>query len=407
MARFSYRAKKGPKEEANGHIEAENKNAALRRLTTMGLFPISIEEEKAEHAAIQKNPLARFSVRKVAIRDLSIFTRQLSDLLEAGLPLLRALNVLNKQTEDRYLRSVIGDLRDTVQDGNPLSEALERHPKIFSSLYTSMVRSGETGGSLENVLLRLSEFQETQDELNNTVRRAMAYPALMAIVGAGTIFVLITFVIPKIVSMFQDLNQTLPLPTVILLNISHFSRDFWWIIAGGCFLIYFTFARISKTHEGRLLIDRTKLSIPIMGQLILKAEIARFTRTLSTLLNNGVPILQALSVVINIMENEILKEDTRVAHKEVMGGLSLASGLGKGAHFPVFVNNMIAIGEETGALEKALVKVAISYEREVNKTVALLTSLLEPLMILTMGLIIGFIVIAMLLPIFELSFITH
>ncbi|MBL7071967.1 MAG: type II secretion system F family protein [Candidatus Omnitrophica bacterium] len=405
MARFAYRAKKGPREEVSGHIDAENKNTALHRLTAMGLFPVSVEEEKPEHAAMHRNPFARF--KKVAIRDLSIFTRQLSDLLEAGLPLVRALTVLTKQTESRYLRGIISELRDAVQEGNPLSEALERHPKTFSSLYTSMVKSGETGGSLENVLLRLAEFQETQDELNNTVRRAMAYPALMGLVGAATVFVLITFVIPKIVSMFQDLNQTLPLPTVILLNISHFMRDFWWVLAGACFLLYFTFARVAKTREGRLLIDKTKLSIPILGQLILRAEIARFARTLSTLLNNGVPILEALTVVINIMENEVLKEEARAAHKEVMSGSSLAGGLGKGAHFPVFVNNMIAVGEESGALEKALVKISMSYEREVDKTVDLLTSLLEPLMILTMGLIIGFIVIAMLLPIFELSFIAR
>ena len=403
MARFTYRAKRGPKEEVSGSIEAENKNAALHRLTAMGYFPISIEQEDIERSALRRNPFLYF--RKVSIRDLSIFTRQLSDLLEAGLPLIRALSVLQKQTGNRFLQSVIADLRDSVQDGNPLSASLQKHPRIFSGLYVSMVKSGETGGSLENVLLRLAEFQESQDELNATVHRAMAYPALMATVGTITILVLITFVIPKIVSMFQELNQTLPLPTVILLNISYSIQNFWWILVGGGLLIYFGFIRIARTHEGKLIIDRFKLSFPIMGQLILRAEIARFTRTLSTLLNNGVPILEALSVVINIMENETLKEDAKVAQREVREGASLAKGLGKGSYFPVFVNNMIAVGEEGGALEKALLKVAISYEREVDKTVKVLTSLLEPVMILTMGLIIGFIVIAMLLPIFEISFI--
>lgn len=405
MARFTYRAKRGPKEEVSGSIEAENKNVALHRLTSMGYFPIAIEQEDIEQSILRKNPFLRF--RKVSIRDLSVFTRQLSDLLEAGLPLVRALTVLQKQTENRFLQSVISDLRDFVQDGNPLSASLGKHPRIFSSLYVSMVRSGETGGSLENVLLRLAEFQESQEELNTTVRQAMAYPALMAIVGTVTIFVLITFVIPKIVSMFQDLNQTLPLPTVILLNISYFIRDFWWILAGGCFLIYFAFVRITKTHEGKLIIDRLKLTLPLMGQLTLRAEIARFARTLSTLLNNGVPILEALSVVINIMENETLKEDTRLAQREVREGSNLAGGLSKGSYFPIFVNNMIAVGEESGALEKALLKVAISYEREVDKAVKVMTSLLEPFMILTMGLIIGFIVIAMLLPIFEISFVAR
>lgn len=405
MARFIYKAKKGPKEEISGIIEAENKNVALHKLTTMGYFPISVEEEDVEETVLRKNPLLRF--RKVSIRDLSIFTRQLSDLLEAGLPLVRALSVLEKQTPNRFLQSVITDLRADVQDGNPLSTSLQRHPKIFSGLYSSMVKSGETGGGLENVLLRLAEFQESQEELNTTVHRAMAYPALMAIVGTVTIFVLITFVIPKIVSMFQDLNQTLPLPTLILLNISYFIRDFWWVLAGACFLIYFAFARITKSHEGKLILDRLKLNFPMMGQLTLRAEIARFTRTLSTLLNNGVPILEALAVVINTMENEILKEDIGLAQREVREGAGLAKGLAKGSYFPIFVNNMIAVGEESGALEKALLKVAISYEREVDRTVKVMTSLLEPFMILTIGLIIGFIVIAMLLPIFEISFIAR
>lgn len=405
MARFIYRAKRGPKEEVTGFIEAVNKNAALHKLTAMGLFPVSVEQEEAEEAVLKKPLFLRF--RKIAIRDLSVFTRQLSDLLEAGLPLVRALAVLEKQTENSFLKTIIADLRSSVQDGNPLSDSLQKHPRVFSSLYISMVRSGETGGSLENVLLRLAEFQESQEELNATVRRAMAYPALMGFVGVVTIFVLITFVIPKIVSMFQDLNQMLPLPTVILLNISHFIRDFWWILAGACLLVYFVYARTARTREGKLFIDRLKLSFPLMGQLILRAEIARFARTLSTLLNNGVPILESLTVVINIMGNEILKEDARLAQREVRGGTSLASGLGKGSYFPAFVNNMIAVGEESGALEKALIKVAISYEREVDRQVQVMTALLEPLMILTMGLVIGFIVIAMLLPIFELSFIAR
>jgi len=401
MPRFIYRAKKGPKEEVSGHIDAENKNAALRKLTALGHFPISIDEEGVGQVTLKKSPLSYF--RRISIRDTSVFTRQLADLLEAGLPLIRALSVLQKQTVNRYLRGVIGDLQESVQGGNPLSSSLQKHPKIFSGLYISMVRSGETGGNLEGVLLRLAEFQESQDELNTTVRGAMAYPTLMAIVGTVTIVVLITFVIPKIVAMFQDLNQMLPLPTVILLNISYFIRDFWWALVGACLLIYFAFLRITKTHEGKLIIDRVKLAIPVMGQLALRAEIARFARTLSTLLNNGVPILDALSVVINIMENETLKEEARSAQREVREGASLAKGLSKGSYFPVLVNNMIAVGEESGALEKALLKVALSYEREVDKTVKVLTSLLEPVMILAVGAVVGFIVMAVLLPVFQFS----
>ncbi len=404
MARFTYRARKDSKEEIQGVIEAENRNAALHKLSEMGYYPLSIEKEDVAQLA-EKQVFLPF--RRVSVRDLSIFTRQLSDLLEAGLSLTRALSVLQKQTGNALLQKVIGDLRDSVQDGNPLSASLQKHPRIFSPLYVSMVRSGEEGGSLENVLIRLAEFQEAQEDLNTTVSRAMAYPALMAVVGVTTIVVLMVFVIPKIVDMFKDLNQTLPLPTVILLNISYFIRDFWWLIAGLILICYFVFARAVKTREGKLAIDRLKLTVPLIGQLALRAEIARFSRTLSTLLNNGVPILDALSVVVDVMGNEVLKEDARTAQRVVREGSSLASGLDKGAYFPGFVNNMIAVGEESGALEKALLKVAIAYEKEVDKTVKVLTSLLEPLMILTMGLIIGFIVIAMLLPIFEISFVAR
>ena len=405
MAKFIYVAKKGPKEEVKGSIEAENKNAALHRLTAMGYFPISVEQEDIERSASIVSTIPGF--KKVNIRDLSIFTRQLSDLLEAGLPLVKSLSVLEKQTENRYLQSVINDLRDHVQGGNPLSSALTRYPKVFSELYISMVRSGEVGGSLENVLLRIAEFQESQDELTAKVKSAMIYPGLMATVGFTTIIVLITFVIPRIVAMFKDLNQSLPLPTIILLNISDAIKHFWFILLGALLLIYLGFKRLNSTHEGKMVIDRLKLKTPMLGQLIVKTEIARFTRTLATLLSNGVPILDALNVVITIMESEVLREDIKTAQKEVREGNALAAGLNKGRYFPVFVNNMISVGEEGGAVEKALLKVASSYEREVDRAVKTMTALLEPLMILTLGLVIGFIVIAMLLPIFEISFVVH
>jgi len=403
MARFFYKAKRGPAEEVSGRIEAENKDMALHKLTAMNLYPISIAEEDIGQSSFQNKALLHF--KRVSIKDISVFTRQLSDLLEAGLPLVRALTVLNEQTASSQLRAIIGDLKSSIQDGNTLSESLAKYENVFSGLYVSMVRSGETGGGLERVLIRLAEFQEAQDELSTSVKRAMAYPALMATVGAATVFILITFVIPKIVSMFQDLNQTLPLPTAILLNISGFIRNFWWIIIGFVMLGYFLYSRFTASGEGRIFLDRLKLKIPVAGQLVLRAETARFARTLSTLLENGVPILNAFTVVIDIMENEILREEAKAAQKDIREGSSLAKGLSKGSHFPVFVTNMIAIGEESGTLEKALLKVAMSYEREVDKTIKMMTSLLEPLMILAVGLVLGFIVIAMLLPIFEISFI--
>lgn len=405
MPKFIYTAKQSPKEEIKGALEAENKNAALRRLTAMGYFPISIEQEDEGHPASFACAIRGF--KKVNIHDISIFTRQLADLLSAGLPLVKSLAVLEKQTEQRRLLSVIADIRDFVQDGNALSSALKRHPKIFPELYVSMVMSGEAGGSMENVLLHIAEFQESQEEIASKVKSAMIYPALMASVGAITILVLITFVIPRIVSMFKDLNQSLPLPTLILLDISNFIKNFWFILLGTALLIYLAFKRLANSHDGKAVMDRFKLAVPVFGQLTLKADIARFAKTLAALLANGVPILDALSVVTNIMDNEVIKDDLKIAQKEVREGSALAAGLSKGAYFPIFVNNMIAVGEESGAVEKALFKVAAAYEREVDRSVKTMTSLLEPLMILTIGLIIGFIVIAMLLPIFEISFVAR
>lgn len=405
MPKFIYTAKQSPKEEIKGALEAENKNAALRRLTAMGYFPISIEQEDEGHPASFACAIRGF--KKVNIHDISIFTRQLADLLSAGLPLVKSLAVLEKQTEQRRLLSVIADIRDFVQDGNALSSALKRHPKIFPELYVSMVMSGEAGGSMENVLLHIAEFQESQEEIASKVKSAMIYPALMASVGAITILVLITFVIPRIVSMFKDLNQSLPLPTLILLDISNFIKNFWFILLGTALLIYLAFKRLANSHDGKAVMDRFKLAVPVFGQLTLKADIARFAKTLAALLANGVPILDALSVVTNVMDNEVIKDDLKIAQKEVREGSALAAGLSKGAYFPIFVNNMIAVGEESGAVEKALFKVAAAYEREVDRSVKTMTSLLEPLMILTIGLIIGFIVIAMLLPIFEISFVAR
>lgn len=405
MPKFIYTAKKNPNEEIKGAVEAENKNAALHRLTTMGYFPVSIEREDIDRSASFTGAMRGF--KKVNIHGLSVFTRQLADLLEAGLPLVKSLSVLEKQTENRYLKSVIADIRDFIHDGNILSASLKRHPGVFPELYVSMVKSGEVGGGMENVLLRIAEFEESQEEIASKVKSAMVYPALMASVGIVTILVLIVFVIPRIVSMFKDLNQSLPIPTIILLNVSNFIKNFWFILLGIALFVYLAFKRLTGAHEGKMAMDRFKLGLPALGQLILKTDIARFAKTLATLLSNGVPILNALAVVVNIMENEVLKEDLKIAQKEVGEGSALAAGLSKGGHFPVFVNNMIAVGEEGGAVEKALFKVAAAYEREVDRAVKTITSLLEPLMILTLGLIIGFIVIAMLLPIFEISFVAR
>jgi len=400
MTVFIYRAKKGPTQIVEGTVEAESKASALTKLSHQGYFPISICKEGQGKGAVSS---AINFFKRVRLHDISVFTRQLSDLLDSGLTLYKALNVVYRQTENRHFQSIIGDIRDQVRDGRPFSEALKRYPNIFSSLYVSMARSGETGGMLDDILARLAGFSESQERLATKIKSALAYPAVMAIVGLVTIVVLITFVIPKIVGMFEDLGQSLPIPTAILVGLSRFFVSYWYIIIGVIALIAFIITRIARTEEGSVAIDQLKLSIPIVGDLVKKAEIANFSRTLGTLIENGVPILESLEVISSTMQNAVLKKEILKTYKEVRDGKSLSNSLSSQNHFPMLATNMIAIGEEGGNLEKSLFKVADSYEREADNVIKIMTSLLEPFLILTMGLIVGFIVISMLLPIFQIN----
>ncbi|MBL7068658.1 MAG: type II secretion system F family protein [Candidatus Omnitrophica bacterium] len=403
MPLYEYKAKKSPTEIVEGTIEANSETSALAKLSRLGYYPISIAKEGVGG----KRSSSLYLFKRVRLHDLSVFTRQLSDLLDSGLTLLNALNIIYQQTENKTFQSIIGDIRDQVRDGRPFSEALKRYPDTFSSLFISMARSGETGGMLESILERLANFSEAEERVKTKIKSALAYPAVMASVGLITIIVLITFVIPKIVGMFEDLGQTLPLPTAVLVNISGLFIGYWYIILGFVALIVFILTRITKTEEGRVTIDRIKLGLPVTGNLIKKSEVASFSRTLGTLLENGVPILESLETVSNTMQNAVLKKEIVKAYQEVRDGKSLSKSLLTKRHFPIFATNMIAVGEEGGSLEKSLFKVADSYEREADNVIKIMTSLLEPLLILTMGLIVGFIVVSMLLPIFQINIIAR
>lgn len=404
MPRFVYEAKSGPKDIVKGTLLAENKATAVHKVSQMGYYILSLEEEgqslnEPAHKSI-------FSER-ISTSDIATFTRQLSDLLEAGITISKALDILQSQAENKKLKRVILDIRDFCISGNPLSSALLRHPKVFSNLYVNMVRSGETGGMLEGILKRLSDFNEKQLDIQTKVRTALAYPVLMVVVGITTITVLITFVIPKMMGLFADFGQALPLPTQILLGISFAIQRYWFL-----FIIFFValvlaIKNIYKTSEGRAAIDSLKLKLPVMGNLIKKLEIARFSRTLATLLENGVPILSSLNIVLDTMGNAIIKADVEKAQTAVKEGASLAQGLSSSKVIPLAVINMIATGEEGGHLEKSLLKVAEGYDRESDEAIKIMMSLLEPVLILTLGMIVGFIVISMLLPIFEINFIVR
>ncbi len=401
MPRFFYKAKKGPTDVIEGHIEAETEYTAISKLSQLGYYPIKVEKENAEFQA--KGFYPSHFVGRVRLRDMAVFTHQLSDLLGSGLTLLNALNVLYEQTENRYLKSVIQDIMAEVRDGAPLSAALSKYPKVFSRLFTSMVHSGEVGGVLEEVLKRLSLFYEKEEEVKAKIQTAMAYPILVSFVGVLTIFVLLSFVVPKLTTIFAEFGQILPLPTRILVKTSDFFAEFWWLILAFSALFVFLLTRINKTKEGKLRFDKFIMNIPVVGEFIKKVEIGRLTKSLATLLDNGVPILQAIEVVSDTVSNEVLKRELERIGGQIRDGAPFSSAIRTSRHFPIFVMNMIAVGEEGGALEDALFKVGDSYERDSDRLVKIMTSLIEPLMILGMGAVVAFIVVAMLLPIFQIN----
>ena len=402
MARFVYEAKVNPNEVVKGALMAEDRNAAIKKVVQMGYYVISLEEEADPSKAT--NPRSLYFFERITLKNITNFTRQLSDLLESGLTIIRALDILHNQTENRKFKTVISDIRDFCVDGNPLSAALARHPGVFSNLYVSMVRSGETGGALENILKRLADFNEKQLEVVTKIRTALAYPILMSVVGCATIIILITFVIPKMMVMFGDLGQALPLPTRILLGISDAITRYWWIIIGIIAAAVMSLAKTYKSHEGKTIIDKFLLKIPLVGPMIKKVEIARFSRTLATLLNNGVPILESLRVISETIGNTVMRQEISAAYAAVREGGSLAGGLSSSATIPLAAINMIAVGEEGGHLERSLFKVAEGFERESDEAIKMLMALLEPILILVLGTVVGFIVISMLLPIFEINF---
>ncbi|MFH1867804.1 MAG: type II secretion system F family protein [Candidatus Omnitrophota bacterium] len=401
MSKFIYKAKRGPGEILEGKIEAENKHQAAVKLSGMGLYALSVEEETS--AYIKKTRSRLFFLRNIPLREISNFTRQLSNLLDAGLTMLSALGVLIEQSENPYLKQAVQTIRDDIRDGTTFSRALAKHPKVFSNLYVNMAASGEISGALEDVLRRLSEFLEKDDDTISKIRSSFAYPSLMAFVGFLTIFVLLSFVAPRLTSIFIESGQALPLPTQLLIGVSSFFARFWLFIIAGIICAITFFVRWVRTKEGKIAFDALKLKAPLISSFILKAEIARFSRTLATLIANGVPIIEALGVGINTISNNILRQELEKVRKEVIDGARLSASIKQSKYFPSMMINMIAVGEESGGLERALFKIADTYDIEIDRTIKSITSLIEPSLILFMGIVVGFIVIAMLLPIFQLN----
>ncbi|MCK4648851.1 type II secretion system inner membrane protein GspF [bacterium] len=403
MSTFTYKAMDKAGTEVAGTLDADNERLALGRLKDMGYLPLEVKEEKVTKGGVLDTFLGIFMRKRVKGKDIIIFTRQLSTLIDSGLPLLRSLNVLGEQTESPNLKAQIKDVASTVQGGSTFSDALAKHPRTFSKLSINMIKAGEAGGVLEVVLARLAEFSEKEQAVRAKVRGAMVYPALVILVGFGVVLFLTIAIIPTFVTMFTEVGATLPVPTRIMMGISNFLRGFWWVNLLAILALVMIYKMWVRKERGRYQSDRIKLRIPILGELVKKSSISRFARTLGTLITSGVPILQALLIVKDTAGNEVISRAMVAVHNSIREGESIAGPLGKSPVFPPMVVHMVAVGEETGALDNMLIKVSDAYDREVDITVNTLTSVLEPILILGMGLVVGFIVISMYLPIFQMT----
>ncbi len=401
MAVFEYKGLDPRGKNTAGVIDADNPKQARSKLRQSGIFPTEIMSAKAA-AAVQAREAFSFGQR-ITLSDTALATRQMSTLLGAGLSIMEGLAALIDQTENKAAKKIWVDVREGVKEGSTLADALSRHPKIFSTLYCQMVRAGEASGALDQILLRLADYLENQVRLRRKIFSMMTYPILMMGVSLLILLFLIAYVVPKVTTIFDDLNQALPLPTIILLSISNFIQSYAWLIFLLIAVGVFYLKRHIQTPEGREKYDRVSLTLPLIGRVVKMVAISRFTKTLATLLASGVQLLKALEIVQEVVGNKVLEETIQEARGNIREGEAIADPLRRSGLFPPLVTHMISIGEKSGTLENMLQKVSEAYDSEVETVVTGMTSLLGPLMIFGMGFAILFIVLAILLPIFEVS----
>ncbi|MBF0384383.1 MAG: type II secretion system F family protein [Candidatus Omnitrophica bacterium] len=407
MPEFRYKAKEGPSKVVEGVVDAGNVDLAISKVINLGLTPIDISvnthhEINPAKSATKGNFVF---VKRFKQKDLVLFARQMSDLVGANVPMLKSLQLVESQTGNPYFKEIIKKMHKYVEDGGALSDALSQEKNIFSPLYVNMVRTGELSGKLDVVLSRLADYMEKEMDTTGKIRSSLAYPGLIMIVGALTVFFLLSFVIPRISSMFDDMDQALPLPTVILVKLGVFFSNFWWLmillfISGA----YYGHQYISS-QKGRLWFDVLKLKLPFLGEFVKVDQIGRFSRTMATMLESGVPITMALNSVWPGLDNVILKSEIKKVAEEVTKGSSLRLALKRCSFFPEFALNMISVGEETGRLEQGFYKIADTFERQADEAVKTTLSLLGPLVLVFIVGIVGMVVIAMILPIFKMNLI--
>jgi type IV pilus assembly protein PilC len=402
MATFAYVGRTRSGAVKKGELSAKTRDEAVDQLRKQSVVVTSLEEKKGGGFDLSKISLGSGLTDK----DLVVFTRQFGTMINAGLPLVQCLEILSTQSENKVLRETIGEVKTQVEAGSTFSDALRRHPKVFDDLYVNLVHAGEVGGLLDTILTRLAKYIEKAMKLKGQIKSAMIYPAAIMGVAVVVISVLMIWVIPIFAKMFVELSGGkvgLPGPTQLVIDISNAFTSYWYVIFGSLVAIIFGIKKYYGTVQGRKAIDKLLLKMPVVGDLIRKASVAKFTRTLGTLLASGVPLLDGMTICAKTAGNKVIEETLINARASISGGKTIADPLAASGVFPKMVTHMIAVGESTGALDAMLGKIADFYEDEVDQAVASLTSLLEPIMMVFLGIVIGFIVIAMYLPIFKMS----
>jgi type II secretion system protein F len=400
MGSYFYKASTAIGQTVEGSMEGKNEQAVVQNLHQLGYIPIRIVSAEEKESPSR---LPSLIPQRIGLKNLLVFTQEFSTLVAAGLPIDRSLEILGILTENLKLKRVIQEILKEIREGRSLGEALEQYPRVFSKLYVNMVKAGESGGFLETILSRLVKYLQSTKEIHDTLVSVMIYPLILTIVSGGAITILVTFVIPRFAKIFSDTGQALPLPTQIMMLISQSARNYWWVALGVIVLIYIGIKVYKQSDERKLRWDRSKLGWVMVGNIIKKIEVARFSRTLGTLLQSGVPILPALNLVKETSQNLAVAKSIAHIHDRLREGKSIFKSLEETRVFPPLAVHMIAVGEETGRLDEMLNKVAETYEENVQTTVKRLVSLLEPVIILVMAVVVGFIVMSMLLAVISLN----
>lgn len=402
MPTFVYNGRTSGGKLRKGEIEASNLAQATASLRRQQIIPVSISQKKGLFATLNSINIPGLT-KGITTKDLAIFSRQFATMIDAGLPLVQCLDILSTQHDNAEFKKTLIEVKNAVEGGSTFADALKKHPKVFDSLYVNLVNAGEVGGILDTILNRLAIFLEKTEKIKNKIKGAMTYPAVVIIIATLVVAGLLMFVVPIFEGMFKDFGQALPAPTQIVVVLSKFLQNFWYYLIAAIVIIGIAFNRLYKTEKGRFVMDGLFLKSPVFGDLLRKTATARFTRTLGTMISSGVPILEALEIVSKASGNSVIEKSIMNARESLSQGKTLAEPLIEEKIFPGMVTQMIAVGETTGALDSMLNKIADFYEDEVDTAVESLTSLIEPMLMVFLGVVVGGLVIALYLPIFQLA----